>query len=232
MRDLIYLWWREPDLNWWHTAFQAAALPTELPRQRRGGIIKNILKLQVLVSIFSLFILILNFTININYLQWFHIFYNKKSDIMRFTDATRDILTRLRARPTKTELTNLLAQITKDRLDSIIRDFWVTLEPKPTEDDLKKVAEKVTTQEIDNLTELSKKNSGKAFTKEDYEEFILDVSAVIDWAEGLFGRSQKRAACELLIASLPWKALKALGLETLPWNNKGTSTRIVRVTKD
>lgn len=27
------MWWREPDLNWWHTAFQAAALPTELPRQ-------------------------------------------------------------------------------------------------------------------------------------------------------------------------------------------------------
>ena len=47
MRDFIDLWWREPDLNWWHTAFQAAALPTELPRQERGGIIKNILKLQV-----------------------------------------------------------------------------------------------------------------------------------------------------------------------------------------
>ena len=40
-KDFIYLWWREPDLNWWHTAFQAAALPTELPRQEGRRIIEK-----------------------------------------------------------------------------------------------------------------------------------------------------------------------------------------------
>lgn len=53
MRDFIYLWWREPDLNWWHTAFQAAALPTELPRQELGGIIGKKEKMQVFLDFYT-----------------------------------------------------------------------------------------------------------------------------------------------------------------------------------
>lgn len=51
-KDFIYLWWREPDLNWWHTAFQAAALPTELPRQEGRRIIEKIREKQAKIWVY------------------------------------------------------------------------------------------------------------------------------------------------------------------------------------
>ncbi len=52
LNDIIPMWWRDPDLNRGHIDFQSIALPTELSRQKRGGIIKSFDKKQVLIGTF------------------------------------------------------------------------------------------------------------------------------------------------------------------------------------
>lgn len=146
---------------------------------------------------------------------------------MRFSELTRNIVTRLAAKPTKIELINLLTQITKDRLASIIDNFWGNLKPKPTNRHLLWASKKAVIKGMAELAEVVKKN-GNTLTRTDYRDLISDIRKAIAQESYDDNVDQWVVTCELLIASLPWRALEILWLETIPWDKNGRPTRIVK----
>ena len=144
---------------------------------------------------------------------------------MRLSQTATNLLTRLRAKPSKIALTTLLRQITQDRLVSILGEFWEDLYPKLKDRDISMSVRSCVSETINRLWTQAIQN-GKRMTRSDYNAFIIDMQNTINGTFPDEVDKRRKAFCEQMIASLPWQALKLLWIGVRNINGKTTLRRL------
>lgn len=138
---------------------------------------------------------------------------------MRLSEETKNLLTQLSAKPSKFVLTNLLKQITQDRLISILEQFWENLYPKPTDRDVARKVHLCVSQAVNGLWERATANKSR-MTRSDYKAFIIDMRYTISGTFPDELDQRRKTFCEQMIASLPWEVLLKLWIWVVKINNE------------